>query len=83
MDKKTQLNSLAIKLINIQGQTVLLNPNSYFTTSDLTNYQGFLFYTASSTVDFTFEQPTENRLGLTVLPVPNQQVNFVNGATLV
>ena len=74
---------LAIQLVNSLGQTVNLNPNSYFTTSDGTNYQVALFNAETSTVNFNFTTPPDSASGLTPLPVPNQQVNLPNGAPLV
>ncbi|MFM7318327.1 MAG: hypothetical protein ACKO5E_15385, partial [bacterium] len=73
---------LAIQLIDSQGQTIYLNPNSYF-TSNGTNYQMASFDTESSQINFNFEQPSgDNLSGMQPLPVPNQQVNLANGAEL-
>ena len=80
---QSQLYPLAIQLIDSQGQIVFLNPNSFFTASDGTRLQVSLLNAETSTVDFNFTEPTDNPFGLVPLPVPDQQVNLINGQALV
>ncbi|MFM7317550.1 MAG: hypothetical protein ACKO5E_11430, partial [bacterium] len=51
--------------------------------ADGTLFQKSLLNAETSTVDFNFSEPTDNPFGLVPLPVPNQQVNLINGQALV
>ncbi len=78
----------AIQLLDTQGDVIVLNTNSYFTTTDSESnsvvYQIASIDTGSNQVDFNFPESSDTEDGqLTLMPTPVQDVNLVNGQEII
>ncbi|MGI9458588.1 MAG: hypothetical protein ACR2NF_01190, partial [Pirellulales bacterium] len=78
----------AIQLLDNQGDVIVLNTNSYFTTTDSDSnsivYQIASIDTSSNQVDFNFPEPSDTEDGqLTLMPTPVQDVNLANGQEII
>jgi hypothetical protein len=79
---------LAIQLIDAQGDLVILNTNSFFTTADGTTFEVAEFDLSTSQVSFNFSTPSTTRDGEVPLPTPpaqtpTQGTTFDNGQPIV
>lgn len=79
---------LAIQLIDAQGELVILNTNSFFTTADGTTFEIAEFDLSTSQVSFNFSTPATTRDGEVPLPTPpaqtpTQGTTFDNGQPIV